>query len=447
MWPHGRLGTLVGLCGLVLLGALGLFSCTDSADNRPLEATSPELRSDHHAELLTLLELELPELMQRLAVRRAGTSSIEGILDGSEEGIEGVELRHRDHLRALYAERDYRPVWTDVDGDDAALHPGAASVVRVLRAGAERHGLWSDELHLHRLDPTLFAEGGDAKERPFAHVTLGAERRHRVLDWLEERRYELRGPGGLTDLLDQLVRDDAPLARLDDPIEEYAARIDDLRREASAFELALTDGAVQYAVRMRLNNRAWQGEYDFPEYLKRPADRESPSLAETDLEPEVASARAMRADGVLEGEALVAARRDYLVRRIFGELFEDPEAAAETLAAMAPPFEPYERLTESFARYSAIVAEGGWPELSSEAVGLSVGEEGAAVAQLQERLAVEDYYDGEADGHFDRALMQALRDYQSTHQLWEANEVTAQALRSLNISAERRWHQIRATLD
>jgi murein L,D-transpeptidase YcbB/YkuD len=100
---------------------------------------------------------------------------------------------------------------------------------------------------------------------------------------------------------------------------------------------------------------------------------------------------------------------------------------------------------ESIAKYEAIVAKGGWPEVSAVADGLRVGAKSAAVPALRQRLEVAgdlELNSGEAEV-FDSYVDAALRRFQVRHGLHPDGVVHAATLRALNVPVDIRLSQLK----
>src|SRR6516165_3496130 len=100
---------------------------------------------------------------------------------------------------------------------------------------------------------------------------------------------------------------------------------------------------------------------------------------------------------------------------------------------------------ESIAKYEAIVAKGGWPEVSAVADGLRVGAKSAAVPALRQRLAVAgdlELNSGEPQV-FDSFVDAAMRRFQVRHGLHPDGIVHDTTLRALNVPADIRLSQLR----
>jgi murein L,D-transpeptidase YcbB/YkuD len=109
----------------------------------------------------------------------------------------------------------------------------------------------------------------------------------------------------------------------------------------------------------------------------------------------------------------------------------------------------YPRLRAALARYRAIEAAGGWPDLPSGAT-LHPGDHDPRVRILRERLRLTGVLDAPnpADPEFfDPALEEAVRDFQRRH-LLDVDGVVGRATRAaLNVPVEARIRQIRVNME
>src|ERR1700688_4224344 len=94
----------------------------------------------------------------------------------------------------------------------------------------------------------------------------------------------------------------------------------------------------------------------------------------------------------------------------------------------------------SIAQYEAIVAKGGWPEVSATADGLRVGAKGPAVPPFRRRLSIAgDLELNSGDpAVFDSYVDAAVRRLQVRHGLHPDGVVHEATLHALNVSADRR---------
>lgn len=422
------LGTLVR--AVILLSLVGAASsCTGSqtqTTNERLERVS-ERQVD-------ALEADLQGLLNELAENRASGRSVRAILDAPEAELSALELQHLDALRALYAGRDNQLLWVEHIGVSASLSAPGRQLWKVLEDGVLGHAIWPDELHFRELDPTQLPAAQATSGAAFEGVRLSEDERKKVIQWLNESRGANRLVGapdqGPKALLEELLEDGRPLAHLNTPVEEQAARLTAAARQSSRMDVLLSDALAQYAWRMRFENKAWQKGVHWPVSL-RDASEDS---AVVETEPK------------LVGVALTQARAEHLMMRALEGVFDDPAQISSTLESLALPFEPYQRLVRAFRQYTEYAEAGGWPNLPSEAEGLKRGQRNPWVATLKKRLSLEGYYQGDDTELFTQELRRALVKYQNTHQLWANGQLSAVTIRSLNVSALQRRHQIQLTL-
>jgi murein L,D-transpeptidase YcbB/YkuD len=123
---------------------------------------------------------------------------------------------------------------------------------------------------------------------------------------------------------------------------------------------------------------------------------------------------------------------------------------AEYLSQKLAPGPWYRQLQVSLARYRAIVAAGGWPEMPAGPA-LRAGDRDLRVVTLRERLRIEgDLTPGEEVAEpelFDEGLAAAVRAFQGRHSLATDGVVGAGTLAALNVPAASRVEQIRMSLE
>lgn len=120
---------------------------------------------------------------------------------------------------------------------------------------------------------------------------------------------------------------------------------------------------------------------------------------------------------------------------------------ASSLQALLPGQAGYQHLRDALARYRAIVAGGGWPEVPPGPA-LRAGDSGSRVEALRKRLAAAGFLDGGvADGPFDTALQTGLVSFQHQHGL-EADGIAGRAtIESLNRPLEVRIRQVELNME
>ncbi len=137
----------------------------------------------------------------------------------------------------------------------------------------------------------------------------------------------------------------------------------------------------------------------------------------------------------------------------------DPRVALEAIVASpcpqrcrreryAPRLPAYRRLREALARYRAIEASGGWPQIGPGTT-LEPGMRDPRVAALRARLTVSGDIERGADepAQFDQALETAVRRFQSRHGLEVDGIVGRRTLAALNVGVAQRIGQMRVNLE
>ncbi|MFM9973442.1 MAG: murein L,D-transpeptidase [Beijerinckiaceae bacterium] len=99
--------------------------------------------------------------------------------------------------------------------------------------------------------------------------------------------------------------------------------------------------------------------------------------------------------------------------------------------------------------YEDIVAQGGWRAVPDSARGLKLGQSGLPVSQLKARLAISGDLDNAnaASDQFDAATTAALKRFQARHGLSETGAVGRLTFAALNVPAEVRLKQLRASVE
>ncbi len=396
---------------LVPVLALALVACDGPTSELSTAQVAPKSTYD-------VVRDDVPKWLEYAANSRAESASLKRELARPVAELQSLNLQHVTTMRALYGVREHRPIWVDLTTSGPARLSAAGTALReALAAAHAEHGFYDDQLHRETLGQ-LFgaAEGGE--RGTFEDVRFEAAELKLVQEWADGN------PDATPEELAMALGEaDGPTPRLAAMI---GKRVDELRgdsRERVRLDLYLTDALVEYGMQMKWNNPAWHEGVEWPEHLQAP---------ETDTR--------------LGWQDLRKARRDLLAMRTMQPVFSAPGEVDALLATLQPRMEQYERLKGAFVEYAKIVADGGWEKLPEDAGGLKLGDEGEGVAALKRRLRAEGYWKGDDGPRFTESLVEALEDYQRTHQLWEKGVLSRETKASLDVSAERRLAQIRVAL-
>jgi L,D-transpeptidase YcbB len=129
-----------------------------------------------------------------------------------------------------------------------------------------------------------------------------------------------------------------------------------------------------------------------------------------------------------------------------GDAFR-PDESRDTDPVFGP--DTLQRTLAGLGTYEDIVARGGWRTIAEGARGLRQGQSGAHVLALKERLAISGDLDNAnaASPEFDAATAAALRRFQARHGLSETGAIGKLTFAALNVPADVRLKQIRATAE
>ncbi len=124
-----------------------------------------------------------------------------------------------------------------------------------------------------------------------------------------------------------------------------------------------------------------------------------------------------------------------------------PDESRDTEPLFGP--ESLARTLGGLKAYEEIVAQGGWRKLAEGVRGLKQGASGDQVLALKERLATSGDLDNASavSPEFDAATTAALKRFQARHGLSETGSVGKLTFAALNVPADVRLKQIRATVD
>jgi murein L,D-transpeptidase YcbB/YkuD len=437
---------------LFALLAFGSFGCSSGSELQPLGAEE-DLDRNHNQDLVDAVDQQLPELLEAEAKSRASQTGIRAILERGEQArVFDHPVRYPELLAELYAARDYNAAWLESEPGGGASS-AAGELRELFVSGVERHGLWRDELRIHTLESIDLTLAENKRDIGDKTVMLDSYEREALMTWLSDSETTYSTDEGLHDLVSDALADGGPLSRFEPRVTDRVDGLQASSERRSEFDILVSDTALHWTMRMRFENDAWLRDRTWPERLQDPPETEDGDSDASETANAADAGEADAGDSVgesasprLTGDALVEARRRYAVLETLRPVFETPDKARSVLESVIPPYRQYERLTKAFARYEAIVRDGGWPQLPDAAEELRAGDESEHVTTLKERLRIEGYWDGDDSETFTRELRRALIDYQATHQLWVNGWLTPQTMDSLNVPAIERWHQIRLSL-
>lgn len=307
-----------------------------------------------------------------------------------------------------YEARDFRPIFSD----GTQLTVSGDKLLEALYAVAD-HGL---EVEPYDLD-ALRAVVKTFSDRSLAYqdaLTIPAESKG-AWDWVtaQRKRLPLDDAALLAAATDADYSDD-DLAVLD----EVSRHIDSIFAARAALNTALRD------LDIALTARYLRYVYDM-----RFSRRAHPFTADEN-----------------DGEGVERTAEDvyaYFDKTDFADI-------APSLAALVPKVPEYSGLMAGLKRYRQFAAD--HPEhidLPRKVERLKAHDKPKAdelVKQLQERLAQEEYWDGEIDGKFGPELEKALEFYQETHQIKQSGRVDRITRISLNTTFAERVRQIELAL-
>lgn len=128
-------------------------------------------------------------------------------------------------------------------------------------------------------------------------------------------------------------------------------------------------------------------------------------------------------------------------------LREDDLAAG--IARMRPEDPGYDSLRVQLNALRQVLANGGWPKISSGRTLRRGDDESPRVRALRERLRAEGYLTDSASqsGPYDKSLAAAVSDYQTHHNLSVTGALNSETVEALNVPLEYRLAQIAANME
>ena len=435
--PHPLLRRADGSAPLALLALTSLTALACSPKPSPPQDPAPAALT--HAQL-DAVERSVLDGFSQLVHERADQDGSPFRLHASRVSAWAHEPEWASRaLTALYRERDFKPRWVNPSAE--LWRPEGAALLALLMQAVEDHGLTPQDLGL----PQVALRLSDARHPELPPLALDAQERQRLERWLGERPEllaDLLGPGADPSALLEV---DGPLPRHSALLEQGAERLALARQARLELDAALTMATLRLARVLRLDHDAWLRERAWPEDLRAPQDKPQ------DKPP---------------SPALQAQRRERWALELMRALLDDalnPQARAQALAALEPPFAQYALLKNAHKTYAQIVASGGWSQVPASVIDLKPGSRHPDLPALKARLRRELLWPGQvqepqadpqAEDHpedqsdvFTPALREALLTYQHTHQLAAPGLVTQETWRSLNVPARRRLLELRHAMD
>lgn len=305
-----------------------------------------------------------------------------------------------------------------VDGD--GLNEEGEAILATLKA-AEDHLLEAETFHRPRvvaLQEVVSANGGDAAAQ--TEVQARANEVSVLVDKVAKRLKE--GDVEEGEVLRQAVIDattdqngGVALERLAGERRAVSDAYEEQGRHLAELELFLADGALRYAREMRhknLDRISWQTLEERGGSTEIILERMAQTL------DDLRDARGDEVDCVFRG--------------------------------LEPSHPQYRGLLGALEDYRAIVEAGGWPRVSRFEV--REGREDDEAPVLRERLWIEGYYEGDPEEVeepelIEEALIEAVKEYQETHQFRPDGDPTPGFWRSLNTSARERLDHMELSLE
>jgi L,D-transpeptidase YcbB len=371
---------------------------------RPIPAAEPLLSPEEdRRELVQSVRQRFAELFC------ARVAEAEPIVAALKRGL-APTLREAELLAAAYGKT---PRLRFVDGDRARPSAAGAALLKELSTAPDQGltGPYPEPEVRRMLQRDAPASGCRAPAVPTVEEMT--------------RVSSVRGSGTAAErrLVELLVSPGSPVPGLAQAYARACADRRDRLDRAARLELLLADALVRYARALGRTNAP-------------------PAPA-----PQAAGARRGKRPKPPSSAPSTAVARALLLRDL--ESVHDPATLRAVLAALPPPSPQYARLVGALRHYRAMVAAGGWSEVPARP-GLRRGSKHPVVEALKRRLAAEGLYRVEAgkeiDARFDDALVEAVRAYQSTHQIPVTGRPERLFWRSLAISARRRAQAIEVTL-
>lgn len=399
---------------LLLVGAMIALAnaCTEPVAPDNSDTVAENIRTQQVETFIRSFALEAPDRAIRAAEARVNLPTLQAAV------TEGLAFETDASLQRIitdgYATRAWQPMF--VNGSH--LTPAGEALVAVLRDSRD-HGLYAAEYWLSEIEARQERlAAGTRLEEIRTSLQMTPEDQGALLAWVETQTATDQTLPAVDAVFSIVAEPGAgnPLPRYAETIDQLAASIEEVAESGPELELYLASAALRYARDMRFENL-------------------------DGIIPADAEARGWNLEDESAHPAIVAERLTESWSAAIGGDF------AAWLGTLPPAFEQYDRLVAGATQYRTFVEQGGWNTLTAP-VDMEQGDQGPDVVALRERLAAENYLDGDLTNPvFDGALRAAIETYQETHQLNVTGTLSEETLSSLNVPADRRLAQIYVTLD
>ena len=394
-----------------LVGALQ-SACTEPVAPDNSDTVAENIRAQQVETFIRSFALEAPDRAIRAAEARVSLPTLQAAL------TQGLDFEPDSALQTILREGYAARAWQPLFVNGSHLTPAGEALLATLR-DSQDHGLYASEYWLTEIVPLQERlAAGTRLEEIRTRLQMTPEDQGALLAWVQTQTATDQTLPAVDAVFSVVAEPgvDNPLPRYAETIEQLASSIEEVAQSGPALELYLASAALRYARDMRFENL-------------------------DGLIPADAAARGWNLEDTSSHAAVVNERLAEAWTAAVGGDF------AAWLGTLPPRFEQYDRLVAGAIQYRGFVERGGWTTLLAP-VDLSLGDEGAEVVSLRERLAAEQYFDGDLTNPvFDAPLRDALELYQETHQLNVTGTVSEETLSSLHVPADRRLAQIYVTLD
>ena len=324
-----------------------------------------------------------------------------------------IDLIYEGTLQTFYELHGYQPVFIDGKG----LTTLGSTTFRAIKA-ADDHGLnplkyWMDQLQvLVKQSDSL--NSGDA----LTALSLTTDEINTLAARLERKRFDPDADDADDALLEILMNDeDAAVPRLKQVAEDYQNKFKSFSKGMVELEVRLADAWLRYTRDLRHGNLKRLSADEKSAYGKTPKPSDHMTIIQQRL--------------VQELEVISA--------------LEETAAIHTHIASLLPEHEQYVKLQQARDRYRGFVKRGGWKPVRKAK--LNRRSKSPRIKELKQRLAAEDYFEGEITDVFDDALANAISLYQITHQLKVTGLPKGKSFwGSLNKPAEMRLQEIEVNL-